>query len=79
MMSALDYFLLMISPSKFDVMMCRCTIQEHVKIDKRTTTKGEILKVFETGLKFLMTKFEFRGRARSRSKVPCILSDGVDL
>jgi hypothetical protein len=68
MVSALDYLLFMIPPSQFDVMICRCTIQELAKIELRTTTKGEILKFFETGLMLLMTNFDFGGRARLWSK-----------
>jgi Transposase IS4 len=59
-LSRLDVFYLMFPPSQLDVMV-RCTNNVMREKNKKTTTKGEMIKFL--GVIVLMTRYEFKSRA----------------
>jgi hypothetical protein len=66
-MDPVDYFLLMFPPDQLEV-TCRVTNQELNRDGRKTTTTGEILKLF--GVLILLTRFEFTDRASLWSERP---------
>jgi hypothetical protein len=59
-LSRLDYYLLMFPPNALTT-ICNCTNLNLDKLQKPTTTKGELLKFF--GVMILITRFEFTNQS----------------